>query len=142
MRFQVVDTREWVERIVAFDAVLDARWICDVLAVHAGNRPHPRSEAVALHLSRDRSTVVVAIEDDDLVGYIIGDDDKNGRGGCRGRWISAESPAAIQGLIEVLVERYGWVWGRITNPLIADALVGFGCVSLREDPTIFTYGRP
>lgn len=144
MRYEIVTDEEWVDRIVGFDEALDARWICDVFAVSAGSHMHPKGDAISLYLTGSRFTVIVALDDnDELQGYLIGADDRGGsRGGGRGRWISAESPIVIEGLVKKFAKTYGWAWGRITNRLIQQTLLDFGCQPLRDDPTIFTYGRP
>jgi hypothetical protein len=45
-------------------------------------------------------------------------------------------------MFDFLSDRYGWIWGRITNPLVQVELLTFGCQPELDDPTVFTYRRP
>lgn len=140
-----VHTPLWINRIGVFDDQLDPRWICDVYAVRAGNQAGPRRQAIKLYLRRRQTTVVVALEDNEIVGYLIGDDDEEGRGGCRGRYMGVGPDRAaevMQAMFDHLCDVYGWIWGRITNPLVAAELHKFGCQSWPDEPTVFTYRKP
>lgn len=140
--FQEVHTPLWIDRILAYDATIPDEWVCDITALRV-DEPHPAPSAEALgeFLSRDRSLVVVAAEASEVLGYVIADDDAAYKGGCRGRWVGTTSAAVLQGLLDVLCDRYGWVWGRITNPVLQEAMVSFGCVTERFDPLIYTYRK-
>jgi len=151
----VVDYREvtspdWLPRIIAFDRALDPAWVCDQPALEAtGIDAGPSEGAAAIYLRRNRSTVVVALNEDvDIVGYIIADDDTpgpnrpSGRGGCRGRFMGVTDPAVMQGLFDFLADKHGWVWGRITNPVIQAELPKFGCRMIDNNPLLYSYRRP
>jgi hypothetical protein len=140
-----VHTPLWIERIGQFDDQLEPGWICDVAAVRASNQAGPRREAVKLYLRRRQTTVVVAMDGNKIVGYLIGDDDEGGRGGCRGRYmgVGPDRPAEVmQAMFDYLSDIYGWIWGRITNPLVQAEILKFGCQPLPDDPTVFTYRKP
>jgi len=145
IEFREVHTPLWEDRIVAFDERMARAWICDVAAVGAGYG-HVRREAIREFLRRPESTVVVALRDrTEVVGYVVGDELDNG--GCRGRWLGAwpqpglDVSAVLQGLLDTICDRYGWMNGRITNPILHAALVGFGCVPTPDDPTLLTYRK-
>jgi hypothetical protein len=151
MQFKEVHTELWQDRIREFDHRLDRDWLCDWAAMNRGYWPGPDTEALKLYLRRDRSTVVVAMQRTAILGYVVGDDDRKtkselgGRGGCRGRWmgVTDHEPAMLmQGMFDVLCDKYGWIWGRITNPLIQAELLKFGCQPEPNDPTVFTYRKP
>jgi hypothetical protein len=140
-----VHTPLWIDRISKFDDQLEPDWICDVAAVSAGNEAGPRREAIKLYLRRRQTTVVVAMDRNEIVGYLIGDDDEDGRGGCRGRYMGVGPDRAaevMQAMFDHLSDVYGWIWGRITNPLVQAELTKFGCQSVPGDPTVFTYRKP
>jgi hypothetical protein len=143
--YREVTEPDWLDRILAFDRALDVAWVCDQPAVAAeGIDAGPSESAAAIYLRRKRSAVVVALEGDEIVGYIIADDDRTGspgRGGCRGRYMGVTDTAVMQGLFDFLADRYGWVWGRITNPLIAAELPTFGCKPM-DSPHLYSYRRP
>jgi hypothetical protein len=143
--YREVTTPEWLPRIIAFDRELDSAWVCDQPAAAAeGFDAGPSEGAAAIYLRRDRSTVVVALDGDAIVGYIIADDDRTGRpgrGGARGRYMGVTDTATMKGLFDFLADKYGWVWGRITNPLIAVELPKFGCKPM-DSPFLYSYRRP
>jgi hypothetical protein len=141
--YKEVHTPLWVDRIVEYDRQLPDDWVCDITALRA-DRPHPGPSraAVAEFLRRPETVVVVAVEGTStVVGYLIADDNSSEYGGHRGRWMGADNPEVIQGLFDAVCDSHGWVWGRITNPKIQEAIRGFGCVPRRDDSQIFTYKR-
>lgn len=138
--YREVTSPEWLARIAEFDRGLDPVWVCDQSAMDAGASPGPRDQALAIYLRRQRSTVAVALVGGEIVGYIVGDDDRDGsRGGCRGRYMGVTDTAVMQGLFDLLADRYGWIWGRITNPTIAAELATFGCEPMGDN--VYSYRR-
>lgn len=137
--FSEVTDLSWVDQIAAVDEQVPDEWVCntDALMSPDGQRA-PSAEALREFLSRDRSTVVIATEGDDVVGYVIADR-ANDDDGCRGRWVGTTDADVLEGLLDVLVARHGWVYGRITNKQIQEAMLTFGCVRDAEDPEIFRY---
>lgn len=148
MRFREVTGSEWVNRLVEFDRSIDPAWVCDVMARRPSNVPELHARAMETWLKRDRTTVVVATDGDELVGFIVVDDDRpehpGSRGGCRGRWVAVDhrAPEILRGFFDYCSDIYGWIWGRLTNPLLQKAAQSFGCRSLPDDPNVFTYRRP
>lgn len=145
MQFKEVHTKLWHDRIMEFVDTVHPTWECNVGA--SPQMMHVSEDGLKAFLERERSTVVVAIDGTKVIGYVIGDDDKSGRGGCRGRWVGVfpqkgyPADVVLKGLLDVLCDKYGWVWGNIHNPLIQNTMFSFGCVTEPNEPTIFVYRR-
>jgi hypothetical protein len=146
MDFVEVDDPTWIPKMARLEDGQDKQWICDFAALRANRARNLGVEAATEFLARPRSTVVAAVDDGELVAYVVGDDDVDGRGGCRGRWVTIqpvdgyETHEILRGLLDVLADRYGWVWGRITNPLLQEVCDRIGDEQ-GPDPTVFTYKK-
>jgi hypothetical protein len=140
--YQEALSADWGPLILAFDRALASDWVCDQPAQASERDAGPTEQALEIYLRRPRSAVVLALDgSNEIVGYIIVDDDSGGRGGARGRFMGVTDPVIMQGLFDFVADRYGWVWGRITNPTIAVELPKFGCKPM-ENPDLYSYRRP
>lgn len=137
--YEIVEGEEWADRIIAYDQRVPDVWVCDQPSLTEDNHPGPSREALLAFMERERSTVVVALLDGEIDGYVVADRDPE-EGGCRGRWVGFDERDVLKGLLDVLIGEYGKVWGRITNGRIQGAMLSFGCVRDPDDHQIFRYG--
>jgi hypothetical protein len=143
----------WGPRIWEFTTTLDVGLRCNASAVAAGQlgMTYPNRGDVEQYVSRDDAMVLVSTDNDTMRGYAIVVDDRDGmHGGCHCRWIGTSSPsAALQRTVytelgDIAVERYGWLWGRVSHPGIRNLMINSipGCALLGTEREIVTYKKP
>jgi hypothetical protein len=145
--FEVTTDTAWVDAIVAEASALDHAMRCNQGAVQAGafGLTYPSAEQLAGYMAQGHDDVIVAHIGSMIDGYLVV---RAAESGCVGKWVgvfrlapTAEVAAIYRGLLDVAVQRYGWVRGRITNDELREWLrVTMPGTLDPDDPTVIRYG--
>lgn len=129
---------------------IDSDWICNVAAVEANNgrglAPNPKQIQAAID---DPDKMLV--EDGDSFAIFYEDNGERGgaywRNACVVPKFLANGQANIAQMQQIYVrlanpavQRWGYVWGRVTNELIREVMLGFpGCTQDPDDPEVLYF---
>jgi len=144
---------QWCQPVRDFSKSLDVELRCNAAAVarQKWDLTYPSFSMIREFVDRD-ALVVVAHDGDEVVGYLICTDDRDRKyGGCYCRWIGLkdlppeEMSDIYSSMGDIAVEKYGWLWGRVSNTDIRNFMINFidGCeLGIDGDDQIVTYKKP